>query len=323
MDVAAIPPLLKREHVPDLDDVRAFITVVEAGGFSRAAEQLHVAKSVVSRRVGRLEAQLDVRLLTRNTRGVRVTEAGAALELRARKALDDLGSALQEAGRRGDELSGLLRISAPLSFGVSHLSPALADFMRAHPKLRMDVSYSDRLVDVAAEGFDAAVRMGALRDSSLVARRLAPLRISVCASPDYLARRGTPQRPQDLTQHDCIVYAVPEGDVWRFKDGERWTSVRVSGRLRADNSEAMRDAAIAGLGVAGFPSFILGDAATRGALIPVLTDCSLPDLGLYIVRPPGPAPAKTRAFTDAMAARFSTLASWDPSSGDAACAKAL
>lgn len=296
----------------DLDDLKAFLSVAETRGFSRAADQMATSKSAVSRRVSRLEQQLGARLLNRTTRGAVATETGEALRVRARLAFDELDDALKDAGRREGELTGVLRVTAPISFGVSHLSAFVSEFMVTHPKLKLDISYSDRRVDILAEQFDVAVRMGALADSSLVARRIAPLRVSVLASPDYLARNGTPRRPQDLKGHECIVYAAPDGDLWRFVSGRRFISVRISGRLRSDNASAMREAAIAGLGIVGLPTFILGDAVASGALVPLLTSFIATEHGLFAVRPPGPAPAKTRAFIDALAARFGPEPFWDP-----------
>lgn len=300
----------------DYDDVKTFLAVAEAGGLSRAAHRLATSKSVVSRRIVRLEDDLGTRLLTRSNRGAVVTEAGEALRLRARSAFDELDGALLDAAQIREELTGLLRITAPIAFGTSHLAPLLTDLMEAHSRLRIDLSLSDRRVDILAEGFDVAVRMGSLPDSTLVARRIAPLRLAVLASPAYLAQRGAPARPRDLAEHDCIVYTVPDGDIWRFRDGGRFTSVRVAGRFRSDNPEAMRAAAVAGHGIAGLPTFMLGTAIADGELVPVLTDYPVAEAGLYAVRPPGIAPAKTRAFIDALAARFGPRPSWDPGHAD-------
>jgi DNA-binding transcriptional LysR family regulator len=297
----------------DLDDIKAFLKVAETGGFSRAAEQLQLSKSVMSRRIGRLEDELGVRLLTRSTKGVMLTDAGAALEARSRRALDDLDGALQDAGQRDGRLSGVLRVTAPISFGSAHLAGMLADFMAVHDRLHVDVSFNDRRVDILAEGFDVAVRMGALEDSSLIARRIAPLSVAIVASPAYLERAGRPSRPRELAAHQCIVNAAPNADLWRFKDGDRFASVRIKGRIRADNADAIREAAVAGLGIAGLPTFMLGDAIERGALVPLLTEFPIEDRGLYVLRPPGPAAGKTRAFIDAVAERFGPDPSWDRS----------
>ena len=296
----------------DYDDVKCFLAVAMAGGLSQAAQRLATSKSVVSRRIARLEDEVGARLLTRNARGVTLTEAGEALRRRAGSAFEELDGALADAGGSHAELTGPLRITAPIAFGTAHLAPMLIGFMDAHPKLRVDLSLGDRRADILAEGFDVAVRMGSLPDSTLVARRIAPLRLAVLASPAYLDRHGTPARPRDLADHDCIVYTVSDGDIWRFREGERFTSVRVRGRFRSDSPEAMRAAAVAGHGIAGLPTYLLGDALAQGALVRLLSDYPVAEAGLYAVRPPGPPPAKTRAFIDALAARFGPKPSWDP-----------
>ncbi len=296
----------------DYDDVKCFLAVAEAGGLSRAAFRLATSKSVVSRRISRLEEEIGTRLLARNSRGVVLTEAGEALRLRAGAAFDELDEALLEAAHDPEQLTGLLRITAPIAFGTIHLAPMLTAFMDAHPRLRVEVSLSDRRVDILADGFDLAVRMGALPDSALIARRIAPLRLAVVASPAYLERHGLPVRPRDLVDHDCIVYTVPGGDVWRFREGARSTSVRVTGRFRSDSPEAMRAAALGGHGIAGLPTYMLGSAIADGLLVPLLADHPVAEAGLYAVRPPGPPPAKTGVFIDALAARFGREPFWDP-----------
>ena len=296
----------------DYDDVKCFLTVAEVGGLSRTAHRLATSKSVVSRRITRLEKEIGVRLLTRSVRGVVLTEAGEALRLRAGVAFDELDGALLDASQHQEELTGLLRIAAPIAFGNIHLAPMLSIFMDAHPRLRIDVSLSDRRVDILTDGYDLAVRMGALPDSALIARRIAPLRLAVLASPAYLARRGSPLHPRDLASHDCIVYTVPGGDVWRFREGARYNSIRVTGQFRSDSPEAMRVAALGGHGIAGLPTFMLGNAIVDGLLVPLLCNYPVAEAGLYAIRPPGPPPAKTRAIIDALAARFGPEPSWDP-----------
>ncbi len=300
-----------------LEDVEAFVRVAETLSFSRAAERLGVSKSVVSRRVDRLERSLGgTRLLARTTRGASLTEAGREFERRCRAVLADLDEARNAvAGRDGGELAGTLRLAAPRAFGTRHLSPALAAFAAAHPALVLDVAYADRHADLVAEGFDAAVRIGSLPDSSLVARRLSPVRNVVVASPAYLARRGRPRTPADIAQHDCLVIThAPPAEQWRFRDGRRWIGLnppRV--RLRADNGDALKDAAVAGLGLAVLPSFIAADALGRGELEVVLHDHALPERGLYVLRPPGRQPtAKVRALIDHLAAAFGPEPYWDP-----------
>lgn len=295
----------------DYDDVKCFLAVAEVGGLSRAAHRLATSKSVVSRRITRLEEEIGARLLTRSARGVVLTEAGEALRLRAGNAFDELDGALLDAAQHQAELTGLLRITAPIAFGATHLAPMLITFMNAHPRLQIDVSLSDQRADILAGSYDLAVRMGTLPNSALIARRIAPLRLAVLASPAYLARRGSPARPRDLADHDCIVYTVPGGDVWRFREGGRFTSVRITGRFRSDSPEAMRAVALGGHGIAGLPTFMLGNAIADGLLTPLLTNYPVAEAGLYAVRPPGPPPAKTRAFIEALAAQFGPETSWD------------
>lgn len=301
----------------EIDDILAFVRVAETLSFSQAAERLHVTKSVVSRRIARLEHSLGgVSLLARTTRGVSVTEAGGDFERRCREVLAGLEEARNAVmGQDGSGLAGTLRIAAPLAFGTRHLSPVLAAFAARHPSLVLDVSYSERLVDLVGEGLDMAVCIGSLPDSSLVGRRLCPVRSVVVASPAYLDRHGVPHAPRDLARHDCIASAhSPEGAQWRFQEGKKWVSVSPGQvRFRSDNGDAMADAAVAGLGVAVLPSFIAGEAIGDGRLKPILVDFVLPERGLHVLRPPGRMPApKVRAMFDHLSGAFGPEPSWDP-----------
>lgn len=295
----------------DLEDVKSFLAVAEAGSFSGAALTLATSKSVVSRRVARLEDELGTRLFTRSSKGITPTEAGEALRKRADSAFGELAEALNDAAQHTGELAGTLRVTAPIAFGNAHLGGFLVDFMREHPKLKLDASYTNGRVDILAEGFDVAVRMGALPDSTLVAKRIAPMRVAVAASPDYLAKSGTPTRPRDLAAHDCIIYGVPGGDLWRFRGKDRVTSIRASGRIRSDNAETILAAALAGMGIVALPTFVLAEAVRSGSLMPLLTAFPIIEQALFAVRPPGPPPAKTRAFIDALSARFGPEPYWD------------
>ncbi len=301
----------------DLAGLRAFVEVVASGGFSRAATKLGLSKSVVSRRVAALEAAVGVRLFARTTRGASLTDAGIELNQRAVKILGALDEALDAVAGRDNVVAGTLRLAAPLSFGMAHLAEALAEFASQHPQLQLDTAYSDRYVDLVKEGFDAALRIGELKDSSLVARRLAPMRAVVAASPLYLARRGTPKSPRDLASHEALIYTgSARGDIWRFRAGRRAFSVRVEGRYRADNGEALREAAIAGLGIALLPSWLVSAAIATGALVEILKEFETPVSGLYVVRPPGPtAPGKVRALIDFLSARFGPSPPWEAQIG--------
>ena len=289
----------------ELDDLRSFVEVMRGGGYSRAARQSGVSKSIISRRISRLEASLGTRLLDRTTRGVSPTDAGSELWARAERILADYEEARDVVARRGGGIVGPLRLAAPLAFGLRHIAPIVTDMAALHPGLELDVSYSDRFVDLIEERFDAAIRIGTLRDSSLVARRLAPVRTVIVASPDYIARKGRPKVPRDLSGHECIEYFGRMGSEWRFRDGERWLTVRVKGRLRSDNGDAILQWAIAGLGVANIPEFLLADEIDAGRLQVLLPAFPGPEYAIHVIRPPGAyVPGKVRLLIDFLVERL-------------------
>ena len=298
----------------DLVDVLAFVRVVETGAFARAAERMDLSKSILSRRVARLEEQLGAKLLTRTAQGAQPTDIGQAYYARASNILAELEAAQEIVADAVTQIAGTIRITAPLSFGTQHLAPALADFARMHPKVDLDVSLNDRTVDLLAGGYDMAVRIGNLQDSTLVARKIAPVRAVVVASPKYLDERGRPQHPRDLAEHDLLFYAnIPTYEQWRFRVGNRWEHVKGHARFRADNGEMLREAACAGLGVVILPSFIASHAIQSGGLEVLLRDFPLEEVGLHLVMPPGRAStARIRALIDFIAARFGPEPSWDP-----------
>jgi DNA-binding transcriptional LysR family regulator len=301
----------------DLLDVVAFVRVVETGAFSRAAERMAMSKSIVSRRVARLEEQLGARLLTRSAAGAQPTDAGQAYYERASNVLAELEAAQEVVAEAVTQVAGPIRLSAPLSFGIEYLAPALAEFAAANPRVELDISFDDRNVDLIAGGFDLAVRIGRLEDSALIARRIAPSRRVVVASPAYLDRKGRPGHPRELAGHDILVYG---NEQWRFRVGDRWESVRVQPRLRADNGEMLRAAAVAGLGICLLPTFIASPALRDGALEPLLADFPLPESGLHAVMPPGRATtARVRALVDFLAGRFGPEPSWDPCWTEGGC----
>lgn len=296
----------------DLDAIRAFVEVVETGGFSRAAGRIGVSTSLISRRVSGLEAELGARLLVRTTRGVSPTEAGLDFKLRAERILADLEDAREAVAESGHALVGTLRVALPLSFGLRHVQPLLTELALEHPRLKIEASYADAVVDLVADRFDAAVRLGVLADSSLVARRIAPIHAALAASPSYLARRSRPTALADLADHDAVLQTgMRQGEAWRFEDGKRTITVRPEPRFRADNGQAVLQAAIAGLGIALLPTFLLADAIEAGSLEPLQLGQPAGDAALYVVRPPGPASAKVRVFIDRMAERFGGEPSWD------------
>jgi DNA-binding transcriptional LysR family regulator len=215
------------------------------------------------------------------------------------------------------QIAGPIRLSAPLSFGVQHLSPALAEFAAANPRVELDVSFDDRTVDLIAGGFDLAVRIGSLKDSALIARRIAPVRKVVVASAAYLERRGTPERPRDLAGHDLLLYG---NEAWRFRVDKGWETVRGQIRMRADNGDLLRTAAEAGLGICLLPSFIAAPAIEARTLEVLLRDYPLDEGGLHVVMPPGRATtARVRALVEFLASRFGPEPSWDPCWMHGAC----
>ena len=298
----------------DLLDVLAFVRVVEAGAFARAAERMGMSKSVLSRRVARLEERLGARLLARGAGGTQPTEIGRAYHARAANILAELEAAKEVVAEAVIRIAGPVRLTAPVTFGTRHLAPALVEFAVAHPGVEFDINLDDRAVDLVGGGFDLAVRIGTLKDSALIARRIAPVRQVLLASPAYLAGAGKPLHPRDLAGHAALAYAsAGRVEQWRFRVGARWETVRVEARFRADNGDLLAEAAAAGLGVVILPTFIASDHIERGTLVTLLPDFPLPEAGLHAVMPPARAvTARIRALVDFLAARFGPEPSWDP-----------
>jgi len=290
-----------------LTEMEAFVQVVDHGGFTDAARKMGLSKSAVSKHVSALEGRLAVRLLTRTTRRVSPTEVGLAYYDRARAVLtqaeeaDSMVTAMQATPK------GSLRVSAPVSFGVTQVAAAVARFLGAHPEVDVNMVLDDRFVELLAEGFDVAIRIGNLPDSSLKAKKLTGTRSVIAASPGYLAEAGTPRSIDDLGQHRLLHYSqLSSGNFWRLRaPGGEERQVRVGGRLTVNNGEALMRAAEAGLGIAQIPSFMLGAALEEGRLVEVLPDRPPEILGVYAVYPQGRFPQpKLRAFIDFMAEHF-------------------
>lgn len=296
-----------------LEAMRSFVGVVSHEGFSAAAREMGLSRSAVSKHVLDLEAALGVQLLNRTTRQVSPTEAGLVYYERARAILAELEAADITVSRQQDEPRGLLRLNAPMSFGTLHLGPALADFMANYPELQVQMTLNDRFVDPVAEGFDMTVRIAELSDSTLVARRIAPAHRVICATPEYLARRGTPQTPEDLRQHDCLHYGnLATGMQWKLtgEDGDHWVAVKA--RLCANNGEVLRAAALKGLGIALLPTFEVGMDLQEGRLAAVLDDFHAPPVNVYALYPPGRyLSAKVRLLIDFLVERFGGRPYWD------------
>lgn len=285
----------------DIEELRTFVEVADAGGVSPAALRLGVSKSIVSRRLFRLEAELGVQLLARSTRGAALTEAGATFRDYAARVCAEIDVARESILPAG-ELRGRFRIAAPLSFGPSHFAPVLAEMARRHPHLKMHTCYNDRVVDLIAEGYDCAIRVGYLQDSNLIARRVGPIYGKLVASPDYIKAHGSPEKPEELADHQALMQGT---ESWQFMDGDEIVTVRPQGRFKADNAVALAAAAAAGLGVAWLPDCITHDYVASGALVPVMTRHPPPPAGAYVVRPPGQHPArKIRVLTELLIEYF-------------------
>ena len=296
------------------EDLRAFVQAVESGSLTRAAEALQVATSAVSRRIKELEGRLGTQLLQRTTRQMRLTAAGETFHARAVEILQALEEAETEAGCQSRTLTGPLRIAAPLAFGMSHLAPILVDFARAHPGLELDVDFSDRVVDLVAEGQDLAVRIGNLRDSSLIARKLLDVRTVVAAAPGFWARHGVPRDPSALGELPALCYTGSERvDSWRYLDPHGGSGVvHMRAAMRSTNGVFLRDAAIAGLGVVMQPSFLLHEAVRAGRLVPVLGAYRWPATPIHVVYPQTRhLSARARAFIDMLRARLGARPDWE------------
>src|SRR6266568_1840372 len=256
----------------DTEDLRTFVDVADAGGVSAAARWLGVSKSIVSRRLFRIEAELGVQLLARTTRGAALTEAGSTFRDHAARASAEIDTARETILPTGD-LRGRMRVAMPLSFGPTHFAPVLAKMALQHPQLQIQTSYSDRFVDLIAEGFDCAIRVGYLQDSNLIAKRIGPIYGKLVASPDYIKTCGSPQTPDELVTHQALMQGT---EAWQFMDGDKIVTIQPQGRFKADNATALASAAVAGLGIAWLPDCITYDYVTSGSLVQVMTRYPVP-----------------------------------------------
>ncbi len=285
----------------DIEALQTFVEVADAGGVSSAAVRLGVSKSIVSRRLARLEAELGVQLLARSTRGAALTEAGATFRDYAARVCAEIDAA-KEAILPLGALRGRLRISVPLSFGPTHFAPILAEMARRHPQLQIQTCYSDRFVDLIAEGFDCAIRVGYLADSNLIARGIGPIYTKLVASPDYIKAHGSPETPDDIVDHEALMQST---EAWQFMDGVKIITFRPQGRFKADNGTALVAAATAGLGIAYLPDCLTHEHVNSGDLVPIMTNYPPPPAGAYVIRPPGQHPArKIRVLTELLIESF-------------------
>lgn len=296
------------------EEIQVFIQIVERGTITAAAAHLQLAKSAVSRRLSELEERLGVELFHRSTRKLNLTESGRELYQRCLQIMDEIVEAESSIKEAHQDIRGKIKIAAPLSFGLMHLASAIIDFQKEHPAITFDIDFNDREVDLIQEGFDVAVRIAQLKDSSLIARKLAELSTVVCASPEYLSRHGKPSIPEDLKQHDCITYSyLTRPDQWDFLDSDgKLISVNVKNIIRANNGEFMRDAASAGLGIIRQPTFIAFKDIDSGKLIPLLEDYTSTTVNAYAIYPPTRhLSQRVRQFIDFLVARYAGKPCWE------------
>lgn len=298
----------------NLTDIAIFVKVVELSSFTAAADALDMSQPVVSKAVTRLEEKLGARLLNRTTRRLSLTEAGSELYRRSGSALREIENAELEIARFQTEPRGTLRVSAPMSFSILQLGPAIQTFMERYPGVTVELHMDDRRVDLVEEAFDVAIRIGSLRDSNLVARKITPTRQVICASPSYLAKHGSPERPEDLLEHNCILYSLLSAPrEWRLVDPEGQEHVvPVNGTLHSNNGLVNRAAAVAGGGILLLPTFYLGDQLRSGELKPVLCKFRPQEIAVYAVYPERRnLMPKVRAFIDFIAATFGPEPPWE------------
>ena len=296
------------------ENMNAFVRVVEAGSISAAADRMDVAKSVISRRLKELETHLGVELFHRTTRQMNLTDSGRAFYQQSVRILADILEAEHATSQFHGALKGNLKVALPLSFGLMHLGPAINEFLQAHPEIEFDLDFNDRHVDLLVEGFDLAIRIASLPDSSLIARRLAPIQTVMCASPAYLERMGTPQSPHELIHHRCLVYnLIGNLENWNVFDATgQLIKTRITPYLKASNGEFLRDAAVAGMGIVLLPTFIVYQEIERGALMPIMTNYHYSQLAAYAIYPQTRhLSQRVRAFVDFLVERFEGSPYWD------------
>jgi DNA-binding transcriptional LysR family regulator len=295
-----------------IDEIAAFVAVAEAGSISEAARRMRLSKSVVSERLAQIEANLGTSLLHRTTRKLSLTEDGTAFLERATRIVRDVEEAAADMAERRGSLSGPLRISAPVTFGRMHLGPALFPFLARHPKLEMTLELDDRRVDASSEGFDAVIRVGPILDSRLVVWRITGSRRVLVASPDYLARAGVPASIEQLRTHRGVFYTNRGIDDWRFETTDGPVKVRARIGLRVNNGDLIRDAAVAGLGIAFLPAFVASDAIKAGSLRVIDVGMQGAEEHVVIAHAEGRRPsAKLRALADWLRKAFGDPAYWD------------
>lgn len=296
-----------------LEEMQVFVRIVDAGSITKAAEQLGLAKSAVSKRLSDLENRLGSKLLNRTTRKSSLTESGSQYYQRAKLLLSEVEALNDDITCTTKVLSGTLKLAVPLSFGITHLTPAIDLFMRQHPELKVELDFSDRKVDIIEGGYDLALRIGTLQDSSLQARKITPIKHVLCASPSYLEQHSLPSEPQQLKQHKILKYgSLPLAGIQLEDQAGQTHLVHLEPHLIANNGDAIKQLAQAGHGIVVLPTFIAWDALAKGELVPVLEDYSLPSMMAYVIYSPNRyLPQKVRRFIDFLLQRFGDHPYWD------------
>lgn len=300
------------------EDLQAFVAVVDTGSFTAAADRLDSTKSAVSRRVSGLEQRLGVQLLRRTTRRLNLTETGRSFYQRGTRILADLDEAESAVAQAHGELRGRLRVALPVSFGIRHMGKPIAEFRRRHPGVEFDLELNDRKIDLLEEDIDVAIRIGRLVDSTLIARRLFEARTVVCGSPDYFDRHGKPEAPQDLLDHQCLIYSnLADPTRWVCHDtrGKR-VQVDLNAALSASSGDFLHTVALQSLGIAMLPTFVAGPAISNGQLTAILTNYQWPRSTAYAVYPPTRHLSyRVRQFIDFLADYFPDPPPWDHDCG--------
>jgi DNA-binding transcriptional LysR family regulator len=283
-----------------------FVRVAELGSFSAAARQLGIARSIVTRHIAQLENDLGIKLMTRSTRRLTLTSAGSAYLEKCREILDLIESAETELAQEHQALRGSVRVSLPLSYGIKRLAPLLLEFAEQHSEVRLEMSYSDRQVDLIEEGVDLAIRITRRLADSDIVRRVGTVRVLVAASPAYLARHGEPRHPAELLDHDCLSYTASGNfDVWQFLVDGAPAEFSVRARLHSNNGDVLNQAAVRGMGITYQPDFIVADSIEAGRVKPILTAYPPPELGVYVVLPSNrQIPYRVRVLIDFLANRL-------------------
>lgn len=297
-----------------LENMITFVQIVDSGNISTAADRLTVAKSAVSRRLKELETYLGVQLFHRTTRSLNLTASGTAYYQQAVRILDDIVEAENAITQAHVRLQGSIKIAVPYSFGHMHLSPAIHEFLNLHPHIEFDLDFNDRQVDIVQDGFDLAIRIANLEDSSLIARPLASINHVACAAPSYLARYGKPETPKDLAKHRCLAYNLsPDYKSWTFIDrNEKAVKVGINPQFTSNAGESLRDATIAGLGVTYLPTFIVYQQIEQQQLIPILKDYKASPINAYAIYPPTRHLShRIRTLIDFLQERYSGTPYWD------------